>query len=81
MLRFGAMLAELFLGPARNVLVFWVDLFGGTESYNVPGVVASSNWCLRVPSDFERAHADAVARGDAPDLREAIAWALRARGL
>lgn len=74
-----AMLAELFLGPARNVLVFWVDLFGGTESYNRPGVVAASNWCLRVPADFERAHAEAVTRGDAPDLREAVGWALRAR--
>jgi 4-alpha-glucanotransferase len=74
-----AMLAELFLGPAKNVLVFWVDLFGGTDSYNEPGVVASSNWSLRVPADFERAHADAIARGDAPDLAEAVAWALRAK--
>jgi len=74
-----AMLAELFLGPARNVLVFWVDLFGGTTSYNQPGVVASTNWCLRVPAAFESAHADAVAGGDAPDLATAIGWALRAR--
>jgi 4-alpha-glucanotransferase len=74
-----AMLAELFLGPARNVLVFWVDLFGGAESYNEPGVVAESNWSLRVPAEFERVHAEAVGRGDAPDLGEAIAWAVRAR--
>lgn len=74
-----AMLAELFLGPAKNVVVFWVDLFGLADSYNRPGVVDAANWCLRMPPDFERAHADAVARGDAPDLALAIAWALEAR--
>jgi len=76
-----ALLAELFLGPARNVLLFWVDLLGGAESYNRPGVIAADNWSLRVPPDFERAHAAAVARGDAPHLPTALSWALRARGL
>jgi 4-alpha-glucanotransferase len=74
-----AMLAELFLGPAKNVIVFWVDLFGLRDSYNRPGVIDADNWTLRVPPDFERAHADAVARGDAPDLAVAIDWALAAR--
>jgi 4-alpha-glucanotransferase len=76
-----ALLAELFLGPARNALVFWVDLLGGSESYNRPGEVGGDNWSLRVPPDFEAAHARAVARGEAPRLATALAWALRARGL
>jgi 4-alpha-glucanotransferase len=73
-----AMMAELFVGPARNVLVFWPDLFGVKESYNRPGVVDAANWCLRVPADVERAHAAAVAAGEAPDLAEAMAWAVEA---
>jgi 4-alpha-glucanotransferase len=73
-----AMLAELFLGPAKNVIVFWADLLGLAAAYNRPGVVDAANWCMRMPADFERAHADAVAAGDAPDLARAIAWAVDA---
>lgn len=77
----AAMLAELFLGPARNVSLFWVDLFGGRDVYNRPGVVSHDNWCLRLPTDVGAAYAEARARGDAPDLPALIAWAMRARGL
>jgi 4-alpha-glucanotransferase len=76
-----AMLAELFLGPARQVLIFWPDLFGLEEPFNQPGTVNDRNWSLRVPADFEAAHAAALASGAAPDLGEAVAWALAARGL
>ena len=76
-----AMIAELFLGPARNVLVFWPDLFGMTEPFNRPGVVSPENWCLRIPPDFEAAHQRALAGGVAPDLGQAVAWALAARDL
>jgi 4-alpha-glucanotransferase len=76
-----AMLAELFLGPARKALVFWPDLFGIDEAFNRPGVVSPTNWALRIPSDFEAAHARAVAGGTAPDLGRAVAWALRGRGV
>lgn len=75
-----AMLAELFVGPARNVMVFWVDLFGGREVYNTPGVLTDDTWTLRVPRDFEAALAAAQA-GGAPSLGRAVARALRARGL
>ena len=77
----AAMMAELFLGPARNIYLFWVDLFGAREIYNRPGVVDASNWSMRLPVDFAAAHASAVARGEAPDLGALMAWALRARGL
>lgn len=76
-----AMLADLFVGPARHVLVFWADLFGERRIYNRPGEPHPDNWCLRVPSDFERARALAVARGDAPSIERALALALRARSL
>jgi 4-alpha-glucanotransferase len=76
-----ALFADLFLGPAGNVLIFWADLFGLHEVYNRPGVVDRANWSLRVPADFERAYRDACGRREAPDLGRALAWALRARGL
>ena len=76
-----AMIAELFLGPSRKVLLFWPDLFGLEEPFNQPGTVSDRNWSMRVPADFEVAHAHAVASGAAPHLGQAVAWALEARGL
>jgi hypothetical protein len=76
-----AMFADLFCGPARNVLIFWADLFGLREAYNRPGVVDEANWSLRVPADFERAYRDATDRKEAPDFAQALGWALHARGL
>ncbi len=76
-----AKLAELFVGPARNVFVWWADLFGEITVYNRPGVVDPANWSLRIPRDFRRVHAERAAAGTALDLRAALATALRARGL
>jgi len=75
-----AMFAELFVGPASNVLVFWADLFGERAAYNTPGLVSDANWSMRVPRDFRGAYAARVARGEALDVRAALAMALRARG-
>jgi 4-alpha-glucanotransferase len=74
-----ALTADLFLGPARQVSVFFADLLGLRETYNVPGTVDPSNWTLRVPPDFAAHHAREVQGGDALDLRAALALALRAR--
>jgi 4-alpha-glucanotransferase len=76
-----AMFADLLCTRARNVLIFWVDLFGLRETYNRPGVIDGNNWSMRVPADFERVYAAARDNGDAPNLAESIAWALHARGL
>jgi hypothetical protein len=76
-----AMFADLFCGPARNVLIFWADLLGLSEVYNRPGVLDADNWSLRVPADFERVYRQACQRRAAPDLARALAWALHARGL
>ncbi|HEV7735556.1 MAG TPA: 4-alpha-glucanotransferase [Candidatus Binatia bacterium] len=76
-----ALFADLFASPARHVMIFFPDLFGLRESYNVPGTFGPHNWRLRVPPDWERVHTDGARRLDALDLRVALAMALRARGV
>jgi 4-alpha-glucanotransferase len=74
-----AMVAELLVGPAENVLVFWPDVLGEREVYNTPGVVIEENWTMRVPRAFREVHRARVEAGEAPDLRAAVGLALRAR--
>ncbi|MDD5389773.1 MAG: 4-alpha-glucanotransferase [Gallionellaceae bacterium] len=74
-----AKVADLFLSPARHVMVFFSDLFGLEESYNVPGTVTENNWIPRVPPDFARRHEEDMRRGEALNLHATLALALRAR--
>jgi len=75
-----AKLADLFASRARNVMVFFTDLLGMTETYNTPGTVDERNWSLRVPSDWAREYRERL-RGDAAlNMPAALAMALRARG-
>jgi 4-alpha-glucanotransferase len=76
-----AKFADLFVSRARQVVVFFTDLFGYTEDYNVPGTVHADNWTLRLPADFERLYHERVARGAALNIPAALALALEARGL
>lgn len=76
-----AMLAELFMSPAQNVVIFFSDLLGYAEAYNRPGVVSEENWCLRVEPDFDRAYDERRQRGRALDVKKALAVALTARGI
>jgi len=73
-----AKVADLFLSPARHVMLFFADLFGLEESYNVPGIVTENNWILRVPPDFARRHEEDAKRGEALNLYAVLALALRA---
>jgi 4-alpha-glucanotransferase len=75
-----ARFADLFVGPASNVMVFFTDLLGFEELYNRPGVVSEDNWSLRVPPAFREQYAERAARGRALVLTRALARALRARG-
>ncbi len=75
-----ARFAELFVGPARNVLVYFTDLLGAHEPYNRPGTVDPANWSLRLPRDVSGAYAAGVASGRALDVPRALASALRSRG-
>jgi 4-alpha-glucanotransferase len=75
-----AMFAELFVGPASNVLVFFADLFGERETYNTPGLISPRNWSMRVPPAFRELYEERRARGEAMDVLAALALAMRARG-
>ncbi|MBI5014984.1 MAG: 4-alpha-glucanotransferase [Deltaproteobacteria bacterium] len=72
--------ADLFAGPAGNVLIYFTDLLGLTESYNRPGSVSDDNWSLRIASDFARNYRGRLARNRALNLPKALALALRSRG-
>jgi 4-alpha-glucanotransferase len=75
-----AMLAELLACRAGNVMVFFADLFGCEERFNVPGTVNDINWSLRLPAGFATLYAERLALGRALDLPLALALSLRARG-
>lgn len=74
-----AQLADLFVGPARHVMVFFTDVFGLRDSYNQPGEVAEENWTLRLTPADVAAYPARAARGAALHLPLALASALRGR--
>ena len=76
-----AQLADLFVGPAANVMIFFTDLFGSEEPYNRPGTTSAANWAQRVPREPAEAFRALHRAGRALDLPGALALALRARGL
>ncbi len=75
-----ASFAELFTSPARRVQIFFADFWGIGKTYNRPGTT-EGNWSLRIGSDFENDYYKAVSEGKAPNFAQAIATALRQRGL
>ena len=75
-----ALFAEIFASAAENVSVFFTDLFGMEEPYNVPGTFSEDNWSLRLGPDFEPDYAASLARGQALSLPRALALALGGRG-
>jgi 4-alpha-glucanotransferase len=74
-----ALFADLFVGPARHVSLFFPDLFGMRDVYNKPGTTGEANWRLRVPADFATRYEARRAAGQALDLPAALGTALRAR--
>jgi 4-alpha-glucanotransferase len=75
-----AQFADLFAGPARNVVVFFSDLFGIRETYNRPGTVSEENWSLRLSRHYRSEYLERVSVDRAANLPLALALALRARG-
>jgi len=75
-----ALFADLLISPARNIMVFFADLFGLKEQYNVPGTVTDSNWSMRVPPDYENAYLLRLADDHALNIPLALSIALRAPG-
>ncbi|TMA51143.1 MAG: hypothetical protein E6J75_18985 [Deltaproteobacteria bacterium] len=76
-----AQFADLFASPARNVMVFFADVFGLREIYNAPGTVGPENWTLRVPPAYPDDYRDRLRHDRALNLPLALAMALRARGV
>lgn len=76
-----AVCADLFIGPARNVAIFFTDLLGMHEIYNRPGEIHPDNWTLRVPPDYMSLYRARCALGDALDLPSSLALALRAQAM
>lgn len=72
--------ADLFVGPASNVMIFFTDLFGMTEIYNQPGTVKDANWSLRIPHEFATLYRERLARKRAINIPHALSLAIRARG-
>lgn len=77
---YQAKIAELFVGPARNVMLFFTDLFGYREPYNRPGTLSEDNWSLRLGPGFVARYAAERRSGEAADLPRALAQALDAIG-
>ncbi len=75
-----ALFADLLISRARNIMVFFADLLGLTEQYNVPGTVNDSNWSMRVPADYEKAYLLQLADDRALNIPYALSIALRAPG-
>ena len=74
-----ALFADMFVGPARHVSVFFPDLFGMREIYNKPGTTGEANWRLRVPADFAARYEERRAAGQAVDLPAALGTALHVK--
>lgn len=75
-----AKFAELFIGPAQNIMVFFTDLLGSRDSYNQPGKVDEQNWILRVPRDYRKSYKEKSDKNLALNIPKALAAALRSKG-
>ena len=75
-----AKVADLFAGPASNVMLFFTDLLGIKDFYNRPGIISAENWSLRISSDFALEYRKRLARNQAINIPKALAMAIRSRG-
>lgn len=75
-----ALFADLLISRARNIMVFFADLLGLEDQYNIPGTVSDENWSMRVPPDYERAYLLRLGNDHALNLPYALSIALRAPG-
>jgi len=75
-----AKFADLFIGPARNVVVYFTDLFGLLQGYNQPGTISAENWTLRVDPDYRSKYSAGLAQNLVLNIPGALARALRSKG-
>lgn len=70
---------DLFASGAKNVQIFWTDLFGIKERYNQPGTTGDQNWSLRMTPDFNDEYHKKLEDYDAVNLPDVIWEANRLR--
>jgi 4-alpha-glucanotransferase len=75
-----AKVADLFAGPAGNVMIFFTDLFGSKALYNRPGVISEENWSVRIAADFDVKYQEDVILDRAINIPRALALAIRSKG-
>jgi len=75
-----ALFADLLISRARNIMVFFADLLGLKDQYNVPGTVNDSNWSMRVPPDYESRYLSLFVDDHALNLPYALSIGLQAPG-
>lgn len=73
-------MAELFTSKAKNVQIFFADLWGIHEVYNLPGSPEAGNWKLRIPSNFEEELNNSKKYGYGFNFVPALITAMQARG-
>lgn len=74
-----AKFADLFCGPAQNIMVFFTDLLGIDKSYNQPGTISGDNWTLRIEPQYQQRYLALLNRNRALNIPKALAMALRAK--
>lgn len=72
--------AELFTSPAKKVQIFFTDFLGIGKTYNVPGAKKGC-WELRAPENYEDLYYENLSNGLGVNLPEAIARAIRHKGV
>lgn len=75
-----AKLVELFVSRAENVQIFFNDLFGMDELYNVPGTSGSENWSLRVPNNYVDLYFNQVNSNYGFNIPEILKLAIESKG-
>ncbi len=76
----AASFAELFTAKAKKVQIFFTDFFGIGKTYNIPGTKKDC-WTLRLNSNYEDLYYENLKNGTAVNLPQAIATAIRQKGV
>lgn len=71
--------ADLLVGPARNIMIYFTDLLGIPEQYNSPGSTGEENWSMRIDPDFRDRYSAMARQNLALNIPGVLALALRAR--
>ena len=74
-----ASFVDMFVGNAKRIQIFFTDLFGIGETYNVPGTKKDC-WTLRIPDNFEKVYSENLKKGQAVNFAEVLSVAIKHKG-